>query len=49
MKTINFPTEEEIRQAYHQGEEAVVALFYEMIGNNPDGKCAKDRRPLGQE
>lgn len=33
MKTINFPTEDEIRQAYHQGEEAVVALFYEMIGN----------------
>lgn len=33
MKTINFPTEDEIRQAYHQGEEAVVALFYEMIEN----------------
>jgi len=33
MKTISFPTEEEVRQAYHQGEEAVVALFFEMIGN----------------
>lgn len=30
---MHFPTEDEIRQAYHQGEEAVVALFYEMIGN----------------
>ncbi len=30
---MHFPTEDEIRQAYHQGEEAVVALFYEMIEN----------------
>jgi len=30
---IRFPTEDEIRQAYHQGEEAEVALYYEMIGN----------------
>ncbi len=33
MTPINFPTEEEIREAYHQGEEAVVALFREMVLN----------------
>jgi transposase len=31
MRHIHIPTEDEIRQAYHQGEEAVVALFREMI------------------
>lgn len=33
MKTIHFPTEDEIRQAYHQEEDAVVALFYELMEN----------------
>ncbi len=33
MKPIHFPTEDEVRDAYHQGEEAVVALFCEVIGN----------------
>ena len=33
MKTIQFPTEEDVRNAYHQGEEATVALFREMIQN----------------
>jgi len=33
MKPIHFPTEEDVRNAYHQGEEAVVALFREMIQN----------------
>jgi len=33
MTPIHFPTEDEIRQAYHQGEEAVVALFREIILN----------------
>jgi hypothetical protein len=33
MTPIHFPTEDEIRQAYQQGEEAVVALFREMILN----------------
>ena len=33
MTPFNFPTEDEIRYAYHQGEEAVVALFREMILN----------------
>jgi len=33
MKPIHFPTEEDVRDAYHQGEEAVVALFHEMIQN----------------
>ena len=33
MTPINFPTEDEIRHAYHQGEEAAVALFREMILN----------------
>lgn len=33
MKPIHFPTEEDVRDAYHQGEEAVVALFREVIGN----------------
>ncbi len=33
MTPINFPTEDEIRQAYRQGEEAVVALFREIILN----------------
>jgi len=33
MKPIHFPTEEDVRDAYYQGEEAVVALFREMIGN----------------
>ena len=33
MTPINFPTEDDIREAYHQGEEAVVALFREMILN----------------
>ena len=31
MISIHFPTEDEVREAYHQGEEAVVALFREMI------------------
>lgn len=31
MKPIHFPTEEEVRNAYRQGEEAVMALFREMI------------------
>jgi len=31
MTPIHSPTEDEIRQAYQQGEEAVVALFREMI------------------
>jgi len=33
MRSIHFPTEDEVRDAYHQGEEAVVALFCEVIGN----------------
>jgi len=33
MKPIQFPTEEDVRNAYHQGEEAVVALFRDMIHN----------------
>ena len=33
MTPVHFPTEDEIRHAYHQGEEAVVALFREMILN----------------
>jgi len=33
MTPIQFPTEEDVRNAYHQGEEAVVALFREMIQN----------------
>jgi len=33
MISIHFPTEDEVRNAYHQGEEAVVALFREMIRN----------------
>lgn len=33
MTFINFPTEDDIREAYHQGEETVVALFREMILN----------------
>ena len=33
MKPIHFATEEDVRNAYHQGEEAVVALFCEMIQN----------------
>ena len=31
MTPIHFPTEEDIRNAYRQGEEAVVALFLELI------------------
>lgn len=31
MTPIHIPTEDEIHQAYHQGEEAVVAIFREMI------------------
>ena len=31
MKTIQFPAEDDVRNAYHQGEEAVVALFRDMI------------------
>ncbi len=30
---IHFPTEDEVREAYQQGEDAVVALFREMIQN----------------
>lgn len=30
---MHFPTEEDVRNAYHQGEEAVVTLFREMIQN----------------
>jgi len=33
MTPIHFPTEEDIRNAYRQGEGAVVALFREMIEN----------------
>jgi transposase len=33
MTPIHFPTEEDIRNAYHQGEEAVVALFLGLIRN----------------
>ena len=33
MTPVHFPTENEIRHVYHQGEEAVVALFGEMILN----------------
>ncbi len=33
MTPVQFPTEDEIRHAYRQGEEAVVALFREMILN----------------
>lgn len=33
MTPIHYPTEDELRAAYHQGEEAVVALFREMIQN----------------
>jgi transposase len=33
MTPIHFPTEDEVREAYQQGEEAVVALFREMIQN----------------
>ena len=33
MKPIHFPTEDEVHEAYQQGEEAIVALFREMIQN----------------
>jgi len=33
MTPTNFPIEDEIRNAYHQGEEAIVALFREMVLN----------------
>ena len=33
MTPIHFPTEDEVRAAYRQGEEAVVALFRDMIQN----------------
>jgi transposase len=33
MTNIQFPTEKDVRNAYHQGEEAVVALFRDMIQN----------------
>jgi transposase len=33
MKPIHFPTEDEVREAYHHGEEAVVTLFREMTQN----------------
>lgn len=33
MTPVHFPTEDDIREAYHQGEEAVVALFREVVLN----------------
>jgi len=33
MTPIHFPTEDEVRAAYRQGEEAVVTLFQELMGN----------------
>lgn len=32
MKTLRLPTDDEIRKAYNQGQEAVIALFHNAIG-----------------
>lgn len=33
METLHFPTEDEVRTAARQGEEAVVSLFMSLVGN----------------
>jgi transposase len=57
MTPVHFPTEDEVRDAYHQGEEAVVALFREMIRNmlilaervqKLEDRLAKDSRNSGK-
>jgi len=57
MTPVHFPTEDEVRDAYRQGEEAVMALFREVVLNmnilaervqKPEDRLAKNSGNSGK-